>query len=168
MPQLLKDGAVAEDAWVRADDEDALPAEGGVIVSLERWQAERESLRGRNAPVGVALSNDQDPRQLADDLRDLDLIQLTFPAYTDGRAYSQARLLRQRMGFEGEIRAAGNVLIDQYPLMLRCGFDAFEVKDDTDAQAWEKATKRISAEYQPAADGVRAVWAKRHGIAESA
>ena len=93
---------------------------------------------------------------------------LTFPAFTDGRAFSQARLLRQRFGYKGEIRATGNVLRDQYAFMQRCGFDAFEVAEDTDLAGWGRSAQAMSRHYQTAADGVRAVWAKRHGQQPSA
>ncbi len=161
---LLKEGALIDDTWMHVDDETALPATGGVIVSLERWLADADSLRGRNTPVGVLLKSGQSPAQLLDGLDDLDLVALDFPAYTDGRSYSAARLLRQRYGFDGEIRAVGNVLRDQYAAMLRCGFDAFEVAENIELAAWATSAKAISNVYQHAADDAQAIWAKRHGI----
>ena len=161
---LLKDGNTIKDIWVQVDDDTDVPATGGVIVSLERWLSQSETLRGRNAPIGVLLKSGQSPAQLLDALNDLDLVALDFPAYTDGRSYSAAKLLRQRYGFEGEIRAVGNVLRDQYAAMLRCGFDAFEVADDIDPAAWAASAKAMSNTYQHAVDGAQAIWAKRHGI----
>jgi uncharacterized protein (DUF934 family) len=121
-------------------------------------------LRGRNAPVGVLLKSGQSPAQLLDALNDLDLLALEFPAYTDGRSYSAAKLLRQRYGFDGEIRAVGNVLQDQYAAMLRCGFDAFEVSGEIDPAAWARSATAMSNVYQHAVDDVQAIWAKRHGL----
>jgi uncharacterized protein (DUF934 family) len=92
-------------------------------------------------------------KELLADLPRLALIALEFPKWTDGRAYSQARLLRERYGFEGELRATGQVLRDQFVFMLRAGFDAFEVKKDSDAAAFAAATKRYSVFYQPTGDG---------------
>ena len=161
---LLKDGNIIEDIWVHVDDDADVPATGGAIVSLERWLSQADILRGRNAPIGVLLQSGQSPAQLLDTLNDVDLVALDFPAYTDGRSYSAARLLRGRYGFDGEIRAVGNVLRDQYAAMLRCGFDAFEVAGDIDPAAWAKSATAMSHVYQHAVDGVQAVWAKRHGI----
>lgn len=169
---LLKDETIVADTWTYVgDDEDVPDAEsliGGVIVSAARWFIEKDALRRRNAPVGVQLRNDQPIADIADYLDGLDLVVLVFPAFTDGRAYSAARMLRERYGFKGEVRATGNVLRDQYPLMRRCGFDAFEVKEGTDVAAWISSDRAITAPYQPAADGVQAVWAKRQALAKSA
>ena len=117
-----------------------------------RWRAERDTLIGRNAPVGVRLSNTDPVSDLAPDLDRLDIIVLEFPKFTDGRAYSQARLLRERYRYQGELRAAGNVLRDQLLFMQRCGFDAFELNHGQPVQAWIAATNEFSVFYQPAAD----------------
>jgi len=165
---LLKAGKLATDTWTRVEDDQELAEAGAVIVSLERWLNESVELRKRNEPIGVSLRNDQSPSQIIDDLEAISLVQLDFPAYTDGRAYSAARLLRQRYGFKGEIRAAGNVLRDQYPLMLRCGFDTFAVSEGIDVAGWQASTEAIDTPYQTAADNdTRPVWAKRHGIAQA-
>jgi len=146
---LLKDGAIVADDWTPlADDADARPGDK-VIVTLDQWHDRRERLRGHNGRLGLRLKSDQSPAQIADDLALFDLIALEFPRFGDGRAYSYARLLRERYGFTGELRAVGNVLRDQFPLMLRCGFDAFEVKDEKAVEAWHEATSEIAFTYQP-------------------
>ena len=146
---LLKDGAVVADDWMPlADDADARPG-GKVIVTLAQWRDQRERLRGHNGRLGLRLKSDESPAQIADDLALFDLIALEFPRFGDGRAYSYARLLRERYGFTGELRAVGNVLRDQFLLMLRCGFDAFEVKDEKAVEAWHEATSEIAFTYQP-------------------
>lgn len=165
---LLKSGQIVEDTWLHLDDKQEVPARGDIVVSLERWFDENETLRFRDGKIGIRLKNDQSPAQVADDLDAFDAFVLEFPKYTDGRAYSAARLLRDRYGFEGEVRASGEVLIDQYGMMQRCGFNAYEIGDDADVPAWQAAEKRISSHYQPAADGVAAIWAKRHNLAKSA
>ena len=81
------------------------------------------------------------------------MIALVFPTFKDGRAYSQARLLRERHGFKGELRATGQVLRDQFLFMLRAGFDAFEVKKKSDSEVFAKVAKRYSVFYQPTGDG---------------
>ena len=87
----------------------------------------------------------------------LDLIALSFPKFRDGRAFSQARLLRERYGFKGEIRATGDVLQDQLLLMVRSGFDGFALAKEADATAFDAALKRYSVFYQPTGDGRRTV-----------
>jgi len=165
---LLKTGKLISDTWTRVEDDQEVSEAGAVIVTLERWLNESVDLRKRNEPVGVSLKNDQSPSQIIDDLEAIDLVQLDFPAYTDGRAYSAARLLRRRYGFKGEIRAAGNVLRDQYPLMLRCGIDTFVVPEDTNVEGWSRSAEAIGTPYQTAADNdTRPVWAKRHEIARA-
>ena len=127
---LLKDGAIVTDAWSVLEDDSA--PEGDVIVTLERWQQDRESLRAHNGRLGLRLKSDQSPAEVADDLDRFERIALEFPRFGDGRADSYARLLRERYGFAGELRAVGNVLRDQLFFMVRCGFDAFEIdKGDT-------------------------------------
>ncbi len=159
---LIKDDKLVEDPWVTADDEADLPVEPHVIVGLERWQAARGDLLARNGHLGIRLKSDQPPALIADDLGHFDLVALEFPKFTDGRAYSYARLLRERYGFTGELRAVGNVLRDQFVFMQRCGFDAFEVSDEKALEAWHEAAGEISVRYQPAADRRSWVTALRH------
>jgi phosphoadenosine phosphosulfate reductase len=123
---LWRNGRFEADEWTLAGEDDAV-SEGPAILPLERYLAERESLTARNAPLGVLVKPDEAVEELAPHLDRLALVVLTFPKFADGRSMSIARLLRERYGFAGEIRATGDVLIDQMPLMRRCGFDAFEV-----------------------------------------
>ena len=159
---LIKDGRLAEDSWVHLDDEATLSPEVRPIVSLERWQAEHATLRQRNAPLGIRLKSDQSPAEIADDIAQFAVIALDFPKFTDGRAYSAARLLRERYGYTGELRAIGNVLRDQFLFMQRCGFDSFEVEDAKAAEAWADSIAAISIAYQPGADARRPAIALRH------
>ena len=159
---LLKDGKIADDQWTAVADDAPLPADRPVIVSLERWQKEKDVLAGRNAPLGVRLKSDQSPELIREDLGRFGLVALDFPHFKDGRAYSYARLLRERFGYKGELRAVGNVLRDQYMFMQRCGFDAFEVKDARAVEAWQQAMTEMSVWYQPTADGRRTAIQIRH------
>ena len=150
---LIRDGRLVEDPWTAVADGAPLPAAGPVVIGLARWSDEREALIARGQPLGLRLENDQSPALIGDDLAHFDLVVLSFPKFTDGRAYSQARTLRERYRFTGEIRATGQVLRDQLALMQRCGFDGFEIADETAAKSWARAADEISVRYQPAADG---------------
>jgi uncharacterized protein (DUF934 family) len=159
---LLKDGKLIDDPWSHIADEVAIPASGQVIVGLKRWREERDSLIKRKDLVGVRLQSDHTAGDVADDLEHLGVVALAFPVFKDGRAYSNARRLRERHGYTGEIRAIGNVLRDQYLFMLRCGFDALEVKEGETEKDWQKATKAFSVFFQPAADDQETVVSLRH------
>ena len=165
--QLIKNGAFVEDQFVTVGDDEALP-EGAAIVSLERWQAERETLRARNTPIGVRLKSGQEPSAIADDLDKLAVVALEFPAYRNGRAYSYARLLRERHGYKGEVRAVGNVLRDQFQFMIRCGFDALEVADNITPEIFAECAGFFTVFYQPAADGKETVLSLRQRLAARA
>ena len=134
-------------------DDDSLPAAGAVIVSLERWQDQRSELLERQDPVGVVLRSDQSPDSIADDLGLIPLVALEFPQFRDGRAYSYARILRERYGYGGEIRAVGDVLMEQLHFMLRVGFDAFELDADDPVAVYRTALEDYSVWYQPTGDG---------------
>ncbi len=150
MTLWLRDG-FAEDFWTHLVDDAPAPAAGAVIVSLKRWLAEREGLGARKAPVGVSVEAGADAQAHLADFAGQPLIALAFAKFADGRAFSYARLLRDRYGFVGQLRATGEVLIDEIPLMLRCGFDAFEVSDGPTLAAL--AAGRLpgpALHYQPA------------------
>jgi uncharacterized protein (DUF934 family) len=121
-------------------------------VSLARWQRERAILLKRGQPVGVRLPNTANVADLAADLPLLEVVALEFPKFADGRAHSQARLLRERYGYQGELRAVGDVLRDQLFFMARNGFDAFELRADRSLEDALKAFDEFSESYQPAAD----------------
>jgi uncharacterized protein (DUF934 family) len=159
---LIKAAEIAQDPWTDASGLDAIPAEGPVIVSLEQWEAGREVLRSRADPVGVRLSSDQPPTRIAGDLDCLDLVALEFPAFKDGRAYSYARLLRERHDFRGELRAVGDVLCEQLHYMERCGFDAFEIESANALDEWCTASSELGVWYQPTADGRKTAVQLRH------
>jgi uncharacterized protein (DUF934 family) len=149
---LVKAGQIVEDRYVRAVDDAPIPEGVPVIVPGARFLADAE-LVTRNAPIGVLWPNDKRVAELEPWLEDLSLIALVFPKFRDGRAYSQARLLRERYGYRCELRATGEVLRDQFQFLLRAGFDSFEVKKEADARAFAQAASRFSVFYQPSADG---------------
>ncbi|HYX03077.1 MAG TPA: DUF934 domain-containing protein [Reyranella sp.] len=150
---LFRESGIVEDPWLKLADDEPLPADGLVLVSFARWRQARAALLARRGPVGVAFANTEAVETLGADVARLDLIALHFPKFSDGRAYSQARLLRGRLGYGGELRATGNVLRDQALFMLRCGFDSFESDQPGFDAALARARTLFSVVYQPAEDG---------------
>lgn len=151
--EIIRNQKIVTDAWQHLADDAAVPAEGDVTVSLARWTSEREALAARTGQTGVRLRPADEPDALVGDLEALPLIAIEFPKFTDGRGYTTARLLRERHGYQGELRAIGHVLRDQLFYMHRVGFDAFELapgKSLTDAL---EAFSEFSVTYQPVGAG---------------
>jgi uncharacterized protein (DUF934 family) len=165
MPTLIRRAEgrffTVEDTFVRLADDAAAPAHGGVIVSLSRFQADGEALLGQGRPVGVVVAPGEDVEVLAYDLPRLGLVALEFGKFRDGRPYSAARILREQLGFTGEVRAVGDVLLEQAAFMVRCGFDAFVPADGTSAEDWQAAAGRFRHVYQRAADDRLPAFAER-------
>jgi uncharacterized protein (DUF934 family) len=138
---------------VHLADDAELTVASAVLVSAERFLADPEAALSRNDKTGVIWPNNRDVDDLLPHLDRLAAVALVFPVFRDGRAYTQARLLRERFKFRGELRATGQVLRDQFVFMLRAGFDAFEVRKQSDAEAFANVAKRYSVFYQPTGDG---------------
>lgn len=151
---LVKHGTLQSDSWVRIEN-DSLPLGRPLLLTWAEWQRLAGTLRHWDQPLGLLLTGGDSLEELRPFLDRFQLIALDFPKFTDGRAYSQARLLRKRYGFTGELRAVGNVLQDQFLNMHRCGFDSYEVADDKAAEAWLAATARYSGFYQKSERGAR-------------
>ena len=152
--KIIKDGAIVEDGWTHVPSDATLadvPA-GDVIVPLTLWQAEKEALSARAGRLGVRLASDDLAETIAGDLDRFAVIAIEFPIYRDGRGYSQARILRDRYSYEGELRAVGDVLKDQMFYLHRVGFNAFEVRADRSIEDALKSLTDFSVTYQPAAD----------------
>ncbi|HEV7386725.1 MAG TPA: DUF934 domain-containing protein [Phenylobacterium sp.] len=160
----LKSGAfaLAEDPFTAVGDHQSIPP-GDVIISLTRFQAEGEGLLGEGRAVGVRLESHEEVEALAYDLPQLAVVALAFPKFGDGRAYSYARLLRERFQFKGEVRAVGDVLREQAGFMVRCGFDAFEPADGSSVEDWERAARRFRHVYQRSTDGRPPAFVERGG-----
>jgi uncharacterized protein (DUF934 family) len=151
--RLVKAGRIVEDRFVRVEDGAPVPDGVPVIVPAARFIADAGEFPRRDAPTGILWPNNRKVAELAPHLDRLALVALVFPTFKDGRAFSQARLIRERYGFRGELRATGQVLRDQFLFLLRAGFDAFEVTKDADAGAFAQAAQRYSVFYQPTGDG---------------
>ncbi|WP_133490819.1 DUF934 domain-containing protein [Alcanivorax sp. 24] len=152
MAKVIVNGDIVDNAWQRLTSEEleqqGVPEAGAVIVPLTYWLSHREALLERSAPVGVCLEPGEEPADLAADLPTLPLVAVNFPAFKDGRGYSYARELRTRYGFEGEVRAVGDVLQDQLFYMHRVGFNAFEVRADRDIEEALNGLRPFSVTYQ--------------------
>jgi uncharacterized protein (DUF934 family) len=154
--KLLKAGVFIEDAYTALADDAPLPANedgGAVLVTLDRFLKDKETLLARNAAVGVRLRADQSPALLGEDVSRLSLVALEFPKFRDGRAFSWARLLRTRLHYKGEIRAVGDFLYDQINYQRRTGFDAWEVPDHFTLEMFQRALTEMTYVYQPSSDG---------------
>ena len=150
---LVKNGKVATDIFVHVADDGELPEGGNALISAARFLENPEGLLAKTAKLGVIWPNNRDLDDLVPFLDRLAVVALVFPTFRDGRAYSQARLLRERYGYEGELRATGQVLRDQFLFMLRAGFDTLEAKKASDAEAFALTSARYSVFYQPTGDG---------------
>lgn len=158
MAMLIKERRIVADSWrllsrgPKGELPEA-PAQGDVIVPLALWLARRDELlaRAEAGTLGIWLDASEGPEAVADDVRRFALIAVNFPKFGDGRGYSIARLLRERYGYKAELRAIGDVLHDHLHFMKQCGFDAFVLREDQDAQEALTALDTFSDGYQTSA-----------------
>jgi uncharacterized protein (DUF934 family) len=125
-----------------------------VSVSLKRFQSERAPLTARQAPLGLRLKSDERASTIGHDAELFDLIVVDLPVFRDGRAFSTARLLRERYHYKGEIRASGHILPDQVLFLARCGVNSFDVKGDRRLDPYLEAFREYSVSYQPLRAGL--------------
>jgi len=149
MPLLDEHGRLAEDEWVAVADDAPVPDQPA-ILSAARLRG--EELAGRNAPLGLLLDPATQPEEIADLLPRLSLVAVKLPKSKDGRAFTQARALREHCGFQGEIRATGHVLPDQWRMLQRCGVTTVELPEGADTAQWERSRDLVDIAYQPALD----------------
>jgi len=164
---LWKNGSFVLDAFQRVADDEAIGANDAVIVSLARFRAERDALLARSAPLGVVIEPAADWSDIVHDLPRFAVVAADLPKFADGRAFSIGRLLRDRDGFTGELRAVGAFFLDQIPFLKRVGFDAFSTEDPLVLKGLREGRWPEVTEYlQPVADhgevpaGTRP-WARR-------
>lgn len=169
MPTLISiegnRAVAAEDPFVLVGDDAEVPASGDIVVTLARFQSEGDGLLAAGRRVGVRLQPSEEVESLAYDLPRLAVVELAFPKFRDGRPYSAARVLRERLGYGGQVRAVGEVLREQAQFMLRCGFDAFVPADGSDPADWLAATRRYRHVYQRGVDHRPPIYAERAGAA---
>ena len=148
----------ADRSFAPVADGEQLPAEGPVIVSLTRFRNERDSLLARGEKLGLRLEASESPELIGADVHKIALIVLHVPYFRDGRAFSWARLLRTRLGYQGEIRVSGHVLRDQVAFFARVGVDSFELPRPVTEADIEAVRAEISHVYQPSVDGRETIW----------
>ena len=148
MQRLIKRRRLVDDAWTLVQPDQTVPDEGDVIVPLSVW--DRGALaKSRSGATAVWLGPADEPGEIGEFPG---LVAVYFPAFTDGRGYSTARLLRQRYKYTGELRAVGDILRDQLYELARCGFDSFALRADQDLLAALRAFDDFSDAYQSGAD----------------
>ncbi len=145
--KIIKDKKIVEDTWTFVAD-DAPLADGDIVVTLDRWQAEKDRLLNHAGNLGIRLEPDQDIAEIAADLDKFQLIELNFPVFTDGRNFSQARRLRKHYHYNGEIRATGNFLRDQLFYLYRVGFDSMSPAYDENLEEAIPRLDDFSVTYQ--------------------
>lgn len=155
MQRIIKGNQVIDENWhlLPADASlDGLTNCDDIIVPLALWVEHAHALKARDGGLGVWLESHEEIEEIAGDLDHFKVIALNFPVFSDGRHYSTARMLRDRYGYQGEIRAIGDVLRDQLFFMKRCGFDAFALREDRDAEEALESLQDFSETYQAATD----------------
>ena len=160
--RVLRRGSVVVDDWTLLAGGSGV---GKTIVPLERWRKERDALLSAASAVGVLLPNTADVDAVYPEVGDRPLIALEFPTFTDGRALSQAVVLRNRLGYTSELRAVGDIIRDLVFWLGRCGFDTIVPRQDQDLEACRLALGELAVSYQAAADGRTPVWIQRRADA---
>ena len=148
----------ADRVYVTVADADPLPADGPVIVSLKRFQSERDLLLARCEKLGLRLDAAESPELVGEDVHKLALIVLHVPYFRDGRAFSWARLLRTRLGYKGELRVTGHVLRDQITFYSRVGVDSFDLPRPVNEADIAAVQAEMTNVYQPSVDGRETIW----------
>lgn len=149
---IIKDGAIIDDSWTELDEEADVPSAADIIVPLSVLLEKADRLSNHTGKLGLRIENNVDIEDHKELIAKADLIMLELPAFTDGRAYSQARMLREELGFDKELRVKGDVLADQAAYLLRCGFDSFDFEGEFDAEVWQKSTNIMTTGYQRSYD----------------
>lgn len=167
MPKIIKNQQIVDDHWQVLKLADGETAESVVLpdaptmLPLAVWLARRQEIIDRNQPIGVWLESSEGPEAIAGDLDNFAVIGVNFPKFTDGRSYSSARLLRERYGYQGEIRALGDVLQDQLFFMKRCGIDAYALLAGKDLEQALAGLNDFSETYQAAVDQPQPLFRRR-------
>ena len=167
MALIIKDRNVVTDPWLRLElnaggSFPAVPPSGDIIVPLAVWQSQREALLARPGRLGIWLDSNEEPAGIAEDLKLFGVVAVNFPKFGDGRSYSNARLLRERYGWKGELRAVGDIFRDQIFFLSSCGFDAFALREGEDPREALTAFRDFSDAYQSSVERPLPLFRRRH------
>ena len=167
MTVIIKKGSVVNDPWQRLEfgadgGLPTAPSSGDIIVPLAMWRAKREELLLHLGRIGVWLDSHEDPADIAEDLRLFGVVAVNFPKFGDGRGYSTARLLRERCGWKGELRAVGDIFRDQLFFLSSCGFNTFVLREGEDPQDALAAFGDFSEAYQSSVERPLPLFRRRH------
>lgn len=164
MPKLIKDGNIIDNTWQRIDNPTSaaeLPA-GNLLLPLAFWLENQDALLDRQAEIGLTIANTDDLAVIGDQVNNFAVIELYFPAFMDGRGFSQGRLLRERYGFKGELRAGGQFIRDQLCYLRRCGFNAFGFDDEgIDLEQTKASLFDFTDGYQASVDQPEPLYLRR-------
>lgn len=161
MARLLKDALIIDDQWIRVEaDTETFPT-GDILVHYTTWQKYQDELSHHQGAVGVWFDGNEEIEAFAETIVNLPLIAINFPKFVDGRGFSAARLLRERYGFVGELRAVGQIIRDQLFLLQRCGFNAFQFDDNIDLDQAVESLTDFSDSYQVAVDQSQPLFKRR-------
>ena len=162
MPKLLKDGVFpAPDPWIIVDGQEGHPEDpGNKILPLELY-LRIDSDRRQQGDIGIRLENHCDLDELALPWAQIPIVALEFPAFTDGRAFSQARVLRDNLDFKGDIRATGEILVDQIYYLRRCGFNEILLADEEKEETVKACLRAFNENYQAASDDPQPLFRRR-------
>ncbi|RLT98678.1 DUF934 domain-containing protein [Ketobacter sp.] len=166
MPRkIIKDRAIVDDSYTQVTDVSQMPASGDILVALDLLLENPSVLPAQggawDGKIGIKVTGDVEPEALVEYLDKVDLIAIEFPVFRDGRGYSLARILRDRLGFQGELRACGDVLRDQMFYMQRCGFNSFEPRDDRSIEEALNGLSDFTVTYQADAVEKRPIYLRR-------
>jgi len=159
--KIIRNREIVDDSFVYVSEADQIPADGDIIVDVSLWNDNKETLKQRDGRVGIQVTGEAEPEVFADDLQRLDVIAVNFPVFRDGRGYSLARILRDRLGYDGELRATGDVLRDQLFYLQRCGFNSFEPRTDRCIEDALNGLSDFSVTYQADANDKRPIYRRR-------
>ncbi len=145
--KIIKDKQIIEDSWIHIADDEKIVA-GDITLSLARWNKEKTTLANHQGNIGIRIAPSDDISEIADELKNITLIAVELPAFTDGRAFSHARLLRSRYNYQGEIRAIGSYMADQVFYLQRVGVNAFELKNTEELTVALSTLNDFTVKYQ--------------------
>ncbi|MGH1360655.1 MAG: DUF934 domain-containing protein [Burkholderiaceae bacterium] len=158
MSTLINATEIITDQWILFTGDAAdVPVGSKVLLPIEEWLERTRVWQEHAGAVGILLEPTDDPARLKPWLDQIELVSIDFPKFTDGRGFSIARLLRSRLGFSGAIRAVGEIVADQVPMLQRCGFTEFETASDRQAEIALELLSILLPTYQPASDGIRTI-----------